>query len=151
MKDWIAELDQLMEAEQLTIQPASQKTQVIKQGNRVLGQVENPQLANTIKQAIGKGEMSLAGSELGEADYSAKAARAGKDIGKPGKQFAKIAKSAGEKYGSKERGEKVAGAVLAKLRKTNEADMPPNDSLSSPLTLESEQGVAEGSGKNVVK
>lgn len=49
--------------------------------------------------------------------YSAKAARAGKDIGKPGKQFAKIAKSAGEKYGRKERGEKVAGAVLAKLRK----------------------------------
>jgi len=58
-------------------------------------------------------------------DYSAKKARAGKDIGKPGKQFAKIAKSAGEKYGSKERGEKVAGAVLAKLRqKTNEGDIP---------------------------
>jgi hypothetical protein len=49
-------------------------------------------------------------------DYSAKKAAAGKDIGKPGKQFAKIAKSAGEKYGSKERGEKVAGAVLKKLR-----------------------------------
>lgn len=55
--------------------------------------------------------------EIDEASYSAKAARAGKDIGKPGKQFAKIAKSAGERYGSKERGEKVAGAVLAKLRK----------------------------------
>ena len=55
--------------------------------------------------------------ELEEASYSAKAARAGKDIGKPGKQFAKIAKEAGKRYGSKERGEKVAGAVLAKLRK----------------------------------
>jgi len=51
-----------------------------------------------------------------EATYSAKAARAGKDIGKPGKQFAKIAASAAERYGSQERGEKVAGAVLAKLR-----------------------------------
>jgi hypothetical protein len=51
-----------------------------------------------------------------EASYSAKAARAGKDIGKPGKAFAKIAKEAGKRYGSKERGEKVAGAVLAKLR-----------------------------------
>lgn len=51
-----------------------------------------------------------------EATYSAKAARAGKDIGKPGKMFAKIAASAGKRYGSKERGEKVAGAVLAKLR-----------------------------------
>lgn len=145
LKDWIAELDQLMEAEQLTIEPAKASTQVIKQGTKTLGQVSNPQLANTIKQAIGKGEMSLAGSELGEADYSAKAARAGKDIGKPGKQFAKIAKSAGEKYGSKERGEKVAGAVLAKLRaKTNEADMPPNDALASPLTLESKQDMTEG-------
>ena len=54
--------------------------------------------------------------ELEEASYSAKAARAGKDIGKPGKQFAKIAKEAGKRYGSKERGEKVAGAILAKLR-----------------------------------
>lgn len=54
---------------------------------------------------------------VAETSYSATAARAGKDIGKPGKQFAKIAKSAAERYGSKERGEKVAGAVLAKLRK----------------------------------
>ena len=54
--------------------------------------------------------------ELDEATYSAKAARAGKDIGKPGKAFAMIAKSAAKRYGSKERGEKVAGAVLAKLR-----------------------------------
>ena len=53
---------------------------------------------------------------LDEVSYSAKAARAGKDIGKPGKAFAKIAASAGKRYGSKERGEKVAGAVLAKLR-----------------------------------
>ena len=53
---------------------------------------------------------------LDEASYSAKSARAGKDIGKPGKAFAKIAASAGKRYGSKERGEKVAGAVLAKLR-----------------------------------
>ena len=55
--------------------------------------------------------------ELDEASYSAKSARAGKDIGKPGKQFAKIAASAAERYGSEERGKKVAGAVLAKLRK----------------------------------
>jgi len=48
--------------------------------------------------------------------YSAKAARAGEDIGKPGKQFEKIAKEAGERYGSEERGKKVAGAVLASLR-----------------------------------
>jgi len=49
--------------------------------------------------------------------YSAKKAAAGEDIGKPGKQFSKIAKSAAKRYGSKESGERVAGAVLAKLRK----------------------------------
>lgn len=53
---------------------------------------------------------------LDEASYSAKAARKGKDIGKPGKMFGKIAASAAKKYGSEERGKKVAGAVLAKLR-----------------------------------
>lgn len=40
-----------------------------------------------------------------------------KDEGKPGKNFAKIAKSAGARYGSKEAGERVAGAVRAKLAK----------------------------------
>ena len=66
--------------------------------------------------------MKKAAKEVDEASYSAKAARAGKDIGKPGKTFAKIAKSAGERYGSKERGEKVAGAVLAKLRAKESVD-----------------------------
>ena len=40
-----------------------------------------------------------------------------KDEGKPGKNFAKIAKSAAKRYGSKEAGERVAGAVRAKLAK----------------------------------
>jgi hypothetical protein len=125
LKDWIDYIDEnlLNEAEQVSIQPAKQNTQVIKQGTKTLGTVENPQLAQQIKQSIGKGEMTLAGDELGEAegDYSAKKARAGKDIGKPGKQFSKIAKSAGERYGSKAAGERVAGAVLKNLRKANES------------------------------
>jgi hypothetical protein len=54
--------------------------------------------------------------QMDEASYSAKAAAAGKDIGKKGKMFSKIAKKASRKYG-KERGAKIAGAVLAKLRK----------------------------------
>ena len=72
--------------------------------------------------------------ELDEASYSAKSARAGKDIGKPGKAFGKIAKDAAERYGSKEKGEKVAGAVLKKLRaKTNEADMEEGNEFSGEL------------------
>jgi hypothetical protein len=66
-----------------------------------------------LNESVGSTSGFLEGST---GDYSAKKARAGKDIGKPGKMFSKIAKSAGERYGSKERGEKVAGAVLAKLR-----------------------------------
>jgi hypothetical protein len=48
--------------------------------------------------------------------YSAKAARAGKDLGKPGKNFSKIATKAGKKYGSKAAGKHVAGAILAEQR-----------------------------------
>lgn len=47
--------------------------------------------------------------------YSAKKAAAGKDIGKPGKNFAKIAK----KDGGGEKGKRIAGAVLKKLRAKN--------------------------------
>lgn len=54
--------------------------------------------------------------QVDEATYSAKAAVAGKDLGKPGKNFAKIADDAAKKYGSKKSGEKVAGAILAKIR-----------------------------------
>lgn len=49
--------------------------------------------------------------------YSAKAAAHGKDIGKPGKNFSKIEAKAAKEYGSKEAGERVAGAVLNKLRR----------------------------------
>jgi len=41
----------------------------------------------------------------------------GADIGKPGKGFEKIAKAAEKKYGSKEAGQKVAGAILKKVLK----------------------------------
>jgi hypothetical protein len=41
----------------------------------------------------------------------------GEDEGKPGKNFAKIAKDAGKRYGSKEAGERVAGSVRNKLKK----------------------------------
>jgi hypothetical protein len=49
-------------------------------------------------------------------DYSAKKARAGKDVGKPDKSFSKIANKAAKKYGSKAAGKRVADAVLAKQR-----------------------------------
>ena len=50
--------------------------------------------------------------ELDEARF-----KKGEDVGKPGKGFAKIAKSAAERYGSEEAGKKVAGAILKKVVK----------------------------------
>ena len=84
--------------------------------------------------------------ELGEADYSAKKAAAGKDIGKPGKAFAQIAKDAAGRYGSKEKGEKVAGAVLKKLRAkedVNEADVEEGNEFSGALARAKAAGASE--------
>jgi hypothetical protein len=81
---------------------------------------------------------------VAEGDYSAKKAAAGKDIGKPGKMFSKIAKSAGKEYGSKAAGERVAGAVLNKLRgKTNEADMEEGNEFSGELAKAKAAGAKE--------
>lgn len=79
---------------------------------------QRDQVKANIKWSLGKHKKPNLpeGYELDEAAYSAKAGRAGKDLGKPGKQFAKIAAKAGEKYGSEEKGKKVAGAILAKIR-----------------------------------
>ena len=72
-------------------------------GNQI-GEVENKITAETqkIKEMMG---MEEARFEKGE------------DVGKPGKGFAKIVKSAAKQYGSKEAGQKVAGAVLKNVLK----------------------------------
>jgi hypothetical protein len=43
-----------------------------------------------------------------------KKARAGKDIGKPGKKFGEVAAKAAKKYGSAEAGKRVAAAAMWK-------------------------------------
>lgn len=47
----------------------------------------------------------------------AKKARAGKDMGKKGKNFNKIAGKAAKEYGSEAAGKRVAGAILQRMRK----------------------------------
>ena len=47
----------------------------------------------------------------------------GQDVGKPGMNFAKIAKTAAAKYGSKEAGQRVAGAVLKKVLAKEEIEL----------------------------
>ena len=92
--------------------------------NKRLAQLANKQDAKQISEDAKASEpkSKLAESmDVAEAGYSAKAGRAGKDLGKPGKNFSKIAKGAAERYGSKEAGERVAGAVLNKLRHPKES------------------------------
>jgi hypothetical protein len=76
----------------------------------------NKRLADLAKKQDAKQLTESAAPVAEKADYSAKKAAAGKDIGKPGKMFSKIAKGAGKEYGSKAAGQRVAGAVLNKLR-----------------------------------
>ena len=93
---------------------------------------ENPN-TGTKASAEDKAALQKKIEDIKEATYSAKAARAGKDIGKPGKMFSKIAKKAGEKYGSEERGKKVAGAVLAKIRAKHMKEEEQIDEVSKGL------------------
>jgi len=55
-----------------------------------------------------------AGLSKKEKSATVKKAKAGKDIGKPGKGFKKVAAKAAKEYGSKEKGEKVAAAAMWK-------------------------------------
>ena len=48
---------------------------------------------------------------------AAKKAIKGTDMGKPGKNFAKIAGIASKKYGTVQAGKRVAGAIFQKMRK----------------------------------
>ena len=59
-------------------------------------------------------EKPSAGLSKEKKSATVKAAKKGEDIGKPGKGFKKVAAKAAEKYGSKEKGEKVAAAAMWK-------------------------------------
>jgi hypothetical protein len=168
LKEYLDQLDDaLNEAEQIQIKPASQmpkkpgqtsqpgqpqqvqgqaqqNTQVIAQGDKTLGTVNNPQLAQQIKQSIGKGEMTLMpDQEMKEGD-----------IGKHNNAttgFDALVRKLTPKYG-KEAATRIAGSQMKKIK---EADQPPRDALASPLTFEAKDlpgnqdklDVAEPKGK----
>jgi hypothetical protein len=99
----------------------------------------------------GTGGMNFSGSgSLEEAEtksYSAKKAAAGKDIGKPGKNFEKIEKSAG----GGEKGKKIAGAVLAKLRAAKESVQEADDELAADKIEAASKKDFKGIKKAVMK
>jgi hypothetical protein len=86
-------------------------------------------------------------SESKTKSYSAKNAAAGKDIGKPGKNFEKIEKSAG----GGEKGKKIAGAVLAKLRAAKESVQEADDELAADKIEAASKKDFKGIKKAVMK
>lgn len=66
------------------------------------------------KQSVDEKKKPSAGLTAKKKSEVVKAAKAGKDIGKKGKGFEKIASKAAKKYGSAEKGKKVAAAAMWK-------------------------------------
>ena len=181
-------------------------TQVIAQGDKTLGTVNNPQLANQIKQSIGKGEMTLmpeqemdegildtvknavglgkkppattaekvaafhaankgrnmpsSGNASDDYDYftgrdkvlgGEKTTLDEKDIGKHNNAttgFDALVRKLTPKYGV-EAAKRIAGSQMKEIK---EADMPPHDSLASPLSLEeAKKGVNPFAKKSATK
>ena len=60
----------------------------------------------------------------------------GQDVGAPGMNFAKIAKSAAARYGSKEAGQRVAGAVLKKVMAKEEEEQFDETIIKEDLNFE---------------
>jgi hypothetical protein len=108
-------------------------------GNAVTAPKEWAMKAKTPnKNAVTKAPVpgvSIAEEEIDEAAYSAKAARAGKDLAKPGPGFKRIAAKAGKKYGSKERGAAVAGAVLKRIRAKHMEESAQIDEVSKRAAI----------------
>jgi len=69
------------------------------------------------KKTTWRGKTTKPGQKLTKKQRSAvvKKAKKGADIGKPGKMFKKIAAKAAKRYGSAERGRKVAAATMWKI------------------------------------
>ena len=135
LKDWIETIDQNMIAEGgYTTAPMPGAVAVKDASGKVIATAKNPQAAQAFEKGditIGSGEQMAEGGD----EYSAKRAAAGKDIGKPGKNFAKIVKSSG----GGDKGKRIAGAILAKLRGLKEGDMPSHDG---------DMGAGLGAGRN---
>ena len=72
---------------------------------------------------LGETKKPSAGLTKDEKSKTVKDAKAGKDIGKAGKGFEKVANKAAKEYGSKETGRKVAAAAMWKAKaKVNETE-----------------------------
>ena len=154
--------NQLMESE-VTMEPVKSGAQTIKAGDKAIGTAHNPAVANQLKQAIDKGELTIGDAELQEAEdwikgaikdpgaFTAKAKRHGMST----KEFASYVLSHKDDFPSKTEKQANLAKTLGKMK---EGEMPPTDrGQASPLTFEGKDAdakrddKAEKAGKEVTK
>lgn len=128
LKEYVEEVEtnqQLQEAEQISIAPAQQNTQVIKQGQKVLGTVTNPQLAAQIKQSIGKGEMSLNPNQqqgVAEAEVEESGLQAYLGNKKYGKDGMDALRKAGQEHASEKKMQDIRAKYSSKEEVAEEGE-----------------------------
>ena len=143
--------------QQVAGQPA-QNTQVIAQGNKTLGTVNNPQLAQQIKQSIGKGEMTLMPDQQmaedgenwikGAVKHPGAFTKKASSHGMTPAQFRAKVLSHKEDYSAKTEKQ----AQLAKtLSKMHEAEAPQHFAQSSPISTGGRNPNSLEEGKKTVK
>jgi hypothetical protein len=116
-----ADLSKLKTAENVELASDSDNLGIVAEGK--VNEI-SPELVNKAKKVAvskfynekdpQKKEKPSAGLSKEKKSEVVKKAKAGEDIGKKGKDFGKLAKSAAKEYGSKEKGEKVAAAAMWK-------------------------------------
>jgi hypothetical protein len=153
---------ELMESD-ISMEPVQTGAQVIKKNGDTLGTVHNPQVANQLKTAMDKGELSFGDTEIKEAEewikgaikdpgaFTAKAKRHGMST----KEFANYVLSHKDDFPSKTEKQANLAKTLGKMK---EGEMPPQGpGQASPLTFESKNkdakrdDKAEKAGKKVTK
>ena len=99
-------------------------------------------------KAVKEAAKPSAGLSKEKKSATVKKAKAGGDIGKPGKNFGKVAAKAAEKYGSKEKGEKVAAAAMWKNIKETTAyvEAKKNDDIADKAE---KMRIAKGTGTGI--
>lgn len=135
------------------VQPISEKTEMAKAETPASKTVKSnpltdPYASGTLKsrksrtQADVSDEVQHEGDVIDEARF-----KKGQDIGKPGMGFKKIAAAAAKRYGSKEAGQRVAGAVLKKVLAKEEQEV---EEQTTPKTAKEKKLAAMGHPKDKI-
>lgn len=122
LKEYLDQLDKALNEEGITIKPMQGASQIIGPDGKPMGTADMA-TANLIKTASEKGTLKLSSGEQMEEG----------DIGKHNNAttgFDALVRKLTPKYGV-EAAKRIAGAQMKKIK---EADMPPNDSLLSPMS-----------------